>query len=48
MASHKARYHNESLIERIFSKLDFDLTSIKSRPVYQELLNYGVISFRRS
>lgn len=48
MASHKARHRNESLIERIFSKLDFDLTSIKLSPVYQELLNYGVISFRRN
>lgn len=48
MASHKARNHNESMIERIFSKLGFDLTSIKSSPIYEEVLNYGTISFRGS
>lgn len=48
MASHKARNHNKSMIERFFSKLGFDLTSIKSSPIYQEMLNYGTISFRGS
>jgi hypothetical protein len=48
MASHKARNHNESMIETIFSKLGFDLSLIKSSPIYQEVLNYGTISFRGS
>jgi len=45
MASYKARYHNESMIGIIFSMLGFDLTSFKLTPFYQEVLNYGVISF---
>jgi hypothetical protein len=45
MASYKARYHNESMIGIIFSMLDFDLTSFKLTPLYQMVLNYGVISF---
>jgi len=45
MASHKARFHNESMIERFFSMLDFDQTLIKSTPLYQEMLNYGTINF---
>lgn len=43
MASYKARYHNESMIGIIFSMLGFDLTSIKSSPLFQEVLNYGII-----
>ena len=46
MASYKTRYHNESMISIIFSMLGFDLSSIKLKPVYQKLLNYGAISFR--
>jgi len=46
MASYKARYHNESLIDRFFSKLAPGVTLIKSSPIFQEVLNYGVIIFR--
>ena len=46
MASHKARFHNESLIERFFSMLEYDLSLIKSAPLYHEMLNYGTIFFR--
>ena len=46
MASHKARFHNESLIERFFSMLEYDLSLIKSTPLYYEMLNYGTIFFR--
>lgn len=46
MASHKARFHNESLIGRFFSMLDYDLSLIKSTPLYHEMLNYGTIFFR--
>jgi hypothetical protein len=45
MASYKVRYHNETMIGIFFSKLSFDLTSFKLNPLYQEVLNYGVISF---
>jgi hypothetical protein len=47
MASHKARYYNENLIGRFFPMLGFDLTSIKSMPIYQEMINYGAICSRR-
>jgi hypothetical protein len=46
MASYKARYHNESLIDRFFSKLAPGLTLEKSSSIFQEVLNYGVIIFR--
>jgi len=46
MVSHKARFHNESLIERFFSMLEYDLSLIKSTPLYYEMLNYGTIFFR--
>ena len=46
MASYKARYHNESLIDRFFSKLAPGLTLEKSAPIFQEVLNYGTINFR--
>jgi hypothetical protein len=45
MASHKARYHNETLIDRFFSKLAPEHTLIKSSLIFQEVLNYGTISF---
>lgn len=44
MLSHKVKNHNESLISRFFSMFGFDLTLIKSSPLYNEMLNYGVIS----
>jgi hypothetical protein len=47
MASYKARYHNESLIDRFFSKLAPGVTLIKSSPIFQAVVNYGVINFRR-
>ncbi len=46
MASHKVRYHNETMIDRFFSKLAPNVTLIKSSPIYQEVLNYGTIIFR--
>lgn len=45
MASHKARYHNESLIDRFFSKLAPDVTLIKSSSIFMEVVNYGTIHF---
>ena len=45
MASHKTRYHNESLIDRFFSKLAPGVTLIKSSPIFRELVNYGAINF---
>lgn len=47
MASYKIKYHNESMIGRIFSMLGLELTSFKSSPVFEETLNYGVINFRK-
>ena len=46
MASYKAIYHNESLIDRFISKLAPELTLIKSSPIFKEVLNYGAINFR--
>lgn len=46
MASHKARYHNESLIDRFFPKLAPGVTLIKSSPIFREVVNYGTIYFR--
>ena len=46
MASYKARYYNENLIGRFFPRLGFNLTSIKSMPIYQEMINYGAIRSR--
>jgi hypothetical protein len=43
MLNHKIKNHNETLISRFFSLLDIDLTSIKSKPVYNDMVNYGVI-----
>jgi hypothetical protein len=48
MASHKTRFHNESLIGIFFSMLGYNLTLIKSTPSYHEMLNYGTINFRGS
>jgi hypothetical protein len=45
MASHKTRYHNESLIDRFFSKLAPGVTLIKSSIIFKEVVNYGAISF---
>jgi hypothetical protein len=45
MASHKTRYHNESLIDRFFSKLAPGVTLIKSSPIFREVVNYGTIHF---
>jgi hypothetical protein len=46
MASHKVRYHNESLIDRFFSKLAPSIVLEKSSAIFHEVLNYGVIIFR--
>jgi len=46
MASHKVRYHNESLIDRFFLKLAPSIVLEKSSTIFQEVLNYGVIIFR--
>ncbi len=46
MASWKARIHNKILIERVFSMSGLDLGLIKSNPEYQNILNYGTMSFR--
>lgn len=43
MLNHKIKNHNETLISRFFSLLDMDLTLIKSNPVYNDMVNYGVI-----
>lgn len=45
MASYKAINHNEMMIERFSSMLDLDLSKIKLNPNYNELRNYGVISY---
>jgi Transposase DDE domain len=45
MASHKVRYHNESLIDRFFSTLAPGVTLIKSSSIFKEVLNYGAINF---
>lgn len=47
MASYKAKYHNESMIDRFFPMLAPGLTLEKSSPIFQEALNYGVINFVR-
>jgi hypothetical protein len=40
----KIRKFNEHLLERFSSKLDLNLTLIKSNPEYQNLINYGTIA----
>lgn len=44
MASWKARFCNENLIEKIFSMLGPELTSIKYASGFEALRNYGTIS----
>ena len=43
IASWKARYFNEHLLNRFISHLDLDPVFIKNTPQYEELINYGVI-----
>lgn len=44
IASYKAKHFNEHFMKHIFSKLELDLSSIKSNPHYEELRNYGAIA----
>ncbi len=44
IASWKARYFNEHLLDRFISHLDLDPIFIKNTPQYEELRNYGVIA----
>ena len=44
IASWKARYFNEHLLDRFISHLDLDPIFIKNTPQYEELINYGVIN----
>ena len=44
IASWKARYFNEHLLDRFISYLDLDPIYIKNTPQYEELRNYGVIA----
>jgi hypothetical protein len=45
IGSWKTRFFNELLIERIFCNFAFDLSLIKSSSTYEELCNFGVVSF---
>jgi len=47
ISSYKVRYHNKNMIESFFHKLGFGLTSEKLIPVFQQMLNYGAIQFRK-
>ena len=44
MATYKRQAFNQHLLERFISMLDLDLTSIKSHPNYQSLLQYGSLT----
>ena len=44
IASWKARYFNEHLLDRFISHLDLNPIFIKNTPQYEELINYGVIN----
>jgi len=44
IASWKARYFNEHLLDRFISHLDLNPIFIKNTPQYEELINYGAIS----
>jgi hypothetical protein len=44
MASYKRVAFNDHLLERFISKLDLNLTSIKSHPNYESLRSYGIIA----
>jgi hypothetical protein len=44
IASWKARYFNEHLLDRFISHLDLNPVFIKNTPQYKELINYGVIN----
>ncbi len=44
IASWKARYFNEHLLDLFISHLDLDPIFIKNNPHYEELRNYGVIN----
>jgi hypothetical protein len=45
ISSWKARFFNALLIERIFCNFGFDLSLIKSSSTYEELCNFGAVSF---
>jgi hypothetical protein len=42
MHNHKIKNHNENLISRIFSMLDYNSTLIKFNGLYNNIINYGV------
>lgn len=44
MASWKARYFNEKFMNLIFSTFGLELNKLKNLPVFEELINLGVIS----
>lgn len=44
MASWKARYFNEKFMSLIFSAFGLDLNNLKNLPVFEKLINLGVIS----
>ena len=45
MASWKVRFYNEILIDRVFSMLNVNSTSIKLTPLFEELRNHGAVSY---
>lgn len=45
VASWKYKFFNELIIERISSNFAFDLSLIKSSPLYEELCNFGAIAY---
>ena len=45
MASYKARYHNETMIDIFFPMLAPGVTLNKSTPIFKEAVNYGAINF---
>ena len=45
VSSWKNRFFNQLLIERIYANSAIDLSSIKSSPLYQQLCNFGVVSW---
>ena len=45
IGSWKTRFFNALLIERIFCNSEFDLSLIKSSSTYEELCNFGTVSF---
>jgi hypothetical protein len=47
MASLKVRYHNELLLQKFFEAFAIDPKPYINQPIYQQLINLGVINLKK-